>query len=220
MENSRSGRVNAPLTALLVVLLVGVNARDTAVMFPPEQVPKVYGSLALYIPLITMPFYASAVLNNAIQSERTRGSIVPLLNFGGNPVNVWMGKLLATFILSYGVMLIGLIAYVGYIGLYEKQAILIDGPGFFNMLVTMPLVALLLIAVQAFIYWTFKSSTLLAVLIPITIMFGGAELLSRVEVKTPPFFWALVGVVLSICLVGILAVFVSRVPKSKVAGLL
>lgn len=219
LENSRSGWINAPLTALLVVLLVGMNARETVQALPPAQIAQAYGLFALYIPLITMPFYASAVLNNAIQVERTRGSIVPLLNFGGNPVNVWLGKLLGTFFLAYGTMLLGLAAYAGYVLLYERQQIAINELGILNMFVTMPLVALLLIAFQGVLYWVFKSSTLLAVLVPIAILFGGVEILSRVEVTSPPIFLALTAIVLSLCLVGLLAVIVARVPKSKVAGL-
>lgn len=219
LENSRHSWINGPLTALLVVLLVGVNARDAAATLPPTQAAQVYGLLAVYIPLIAMPFYASAVLSNAIQAERTRGGMLPLLIFGSNPAIVWLGKLLGAFILAYIVMLLGVAAYAGYTYLYLEQTIFLNGTGLFNLLITMPVAALVIIAFQAFTYWVFRSSTLLAVLIPIAIMFGGAEILSRIEVANPTFLTALVFILLSLGVIGFLAAIVARFPKSRVAGL-
>lgn len=219
LENSRSGWVNAPLTALLIVLLVGVNAKNMAASFPPEQIPAIYGLLALYIPLITMPFYASSVLNSAINGERSRGSMLPLLSTGKSPELFWLGKLLATFILSYGVMLMAVVAYMGYILFYERQEIFINAQGVFNMLVTTPIIALLVMALQALIFWLFQSSTLIAVLIPLAILFGGAEMLSQIDVVNPSFLTAFMAILLSALLVGILATLVSRIPRSKAAGL-
>ncbi len=217
VEALRSGWVNIPITALLTCILLITKASKPPHTLPPEAARLLKEGVPLFIPLLSMPFYASTVLNRAIQTERMRGGMMPLMTYGGRPSEVWLGKVLASFVLGYVVMLLSAAGYIGY-GAWRGQDVVPPVATLPHMLVTMPLAALTLIALQALLFWVMSRSALLSVILPLLVMFGGAQLVVvlgfiRISGALGVSSW-----IMSLLFVTAFGFIVERYPRDRAAG--
>jgi hypothetical protein len=198
-EGLRSGWTSIPATALVTVLLL-VNAKTRA-------------NLTMFLPLLAMPFYASTVLSRAIQTERLRGGLLPLLVYGGSAAEVWLAKVASAFALAYAAMLLSLGGYVGWTGVFPTM------PALPHLFITMPIASLSLIALQALLFWVMPRSSLLSVIVPITMMFGGAQLIVMLGLRSVSFTSATLAILGSCAIAALSAVVVDRYPRERTAGL-
>lgn len=213
-EALRTGWANIPATALLtVLLLVAKTPREAS----PTAVLLQTG-LAVFLPLLAMPFYASTVLSRSIQTERLRGGLLPLFIYGGSPAEVWLGKVLGAFLLAYVVMLLSLGGYLGY-GLWLGRAVVPSWTALPHLFVTMPVAALSMIALQAALFWMMVRSSLLSVIVSIVVMFGGVQLVVLLGLRPISPIGGAVAMLTSCAVVAALAFAIDRYPRERVAGI-
>ena len=218
LEGLRAGWANIPATAAVAVMLLFSPVASPRGDLSPEALALLQSRLLIFLPLLAMPFYASTVLSRAIQTERMRGGLMPLLVYGGSPAEVWLGKLLGAFALSYVVMLLSLGGYVGW-GTWTGRDVVPAVSVLPQILVIMPVAALSLIAVQALLFWVMGRSALLSVILPIVVMFGGAQLVVLLGLYSLSTATGLLAMLASCVLVAALTVMVARFPRERVAGL-
>lgn len=213
-EALRAGWANLPATAVVtVLLLVAKTPHDSS-----ADAALLQSRLAIFLPLLAMPFYASTVLSRAIQTERLRGGLLPLLVYGGSAAEVWLAKILGAFVLSYGVMLLSLSGYLGY-GAWLGREVLPPWAAVPHVLITMPVAALGLIALQAALFWMIGRSSLLSVIVPIVVMFGGVQLvvlLGLQPISLPTAALAMLG---SLALLAALLLAIHHYPRDRAAGI-
>lgn len=198
-EGLRTGWTSIPATAVVTVLLL-VNAKTRA-------------NLTMFLPLLAMPFYASTVLSRAIQTERLRGGLLPLLIYGGSAAELWLAKVGSAFALAYAVMLLSLAGYTAWTGMFPAASAL---P---HLFITMPIASLSLIALQALLFWVMPRSSLLSVIVPITMMFGGAQLIVMLGLRSVSFTSAILTILGSCAITAVSAIVVDRYPRERTAGL-
>ncbi|HET8772621.1 MAG TPA: hypothetical protein VFP80_02470 [Thermoanaerobaculia bacterium] len=167
-EGLRAGWANIPATALAAVALLATS--------------EARAPFLVFLPLVAMPFHAGTVLSRSIQTERLQGGLLPLLIYGGRPVEVWSAKVAAAFLLAYAASLLALAGFWLFIAPPPAGTL----P---HLLVTMPLASLGLISLEAFLFWVMGNSSMLAVALPLALLFGSAQLVSRIG--TEPLLLAL-----------------------------
>lgn len=217
-EAIRAGWLNIPATAILAVMLLAspvANPRDT---LSPDALALLQARLPIFLPLLAMPFYASTVLNRAIQTERLRGGLLPLLIYGGSAAEVWLAKVLGASILAYLVMLLTLGGYVGY-GAWNGRDLVPAVTALPHILISMPVAALALIALQAVLFWVMGRSPLLNVVLPILIMFGGTQLVVMLGLRAPSAVTGALAVVASLAVLAASTFVIARYPRERAAGL-
>ena len=217
LEGLRAGWANIPATAAVAVMLLFSPVASPHGDVSPEALALLQSRLPIFLPLLAMPFYASTVLSRAIQTERLRGGLMPLLVYGGSPAEVWLGKLLGAFALSYVVMLLSLGGYVGW-GLWTGRDVVPALSVLPHVLITMPLAALSLIALQAVLFWMLGRTAILSVILPIVVMFGGAQLVVLLGLRSISAATGLVAVLASCFVVAVLTAMVARYPRERAAG--
>jgi hypothetical protein len=165
-----------------------------------------------------MPFYGSTVLSRAIQTERLRGGLLPLLVYGGSAAEVWLAKLLGAFFLSYVVMLLSLAGYVGH-GVWAGRNVMPALSALPHVFITMPVAALSLIALQAVLFWIMGRSALLSVVLPLVVMFGGVELVVMLGFGSLSAAMGILSMLASCSVVAMLTMVIARYPRERAAGL-
>jgi hypothetical protein len=218
LEGLRAGWVNIPATAALTVMLLATPMATGRRTLSPEALALLQSRLPIFLPLLAMPFYASTVLSRAIQTERLRGGLLPLLVYGGSAAEVWLAKVLGAFGLSYVVMLLSLGGYVGY-GAWLGRNLMPAASTLPYVLVATPVAALSLIALQALLFWVMARSALLSVVVPIVVMFGGAQLVVLLGLRPISAASGGLAVLASCAIVAASAVVVARYPRERAAGL-
>lgn len=218
LEGVRAGWANIPATAALTVLMLATPMALRRGNLPPEALALLQARLPIFLPLLAMPFYASTVLSRGIQLERLRGGLLPLLIYGGSAAEVWLAKVLGAFSLAYVVMLLSLGGYVGY-GAWFGRHVMPPAAALPHLFITTPLAALSLIALQALLFWVMPRSALLSVVIPLTVMFGGAQLVILLGLRSISGASSALAVLASCAVVGASALVVARYPRERAAGL-
>lgn len=215
LEGVRAGWMNIPaVAALTVMLLVGTPREGLS----PDVLALLQAKLPIFLPLLAMPFYASTVLSRAIQTERLRGGLLPLLVYGGSAAEVWLAKVLGAFMLAYVVMLLSLGGYIGY-GLWAHRDVVPAASALPHVLITMPVAALSLIALQALLFWVMGRSALLSVILPLVVMFGGAQLVILLGLRSISGASGTLAMLASCIVVAVLTMVVARYPRERAAGL-
>lgn len=213
-EALRAGWANIPATALLTVLLLVAKtprgASDAAALMQTR--------LAVFLPLLAMPFYASTVLSRAIQTERMRGGLLPLFIYGGSTAEVWLAKVFGACMLAYVVMLLSLGGYLGY-GLWLGRDVIPPWSALPHLFVTMPVASLSLIGLQAALFWMMGRSSLLSVIVPIVVMFGGAQLVVLLGLHPISLLTAVLAMLTSCAVVAALAFIIHCYPRERAAGI-
>ncbi|HEX7681567.1 MAG TPA: ABC transporter permease [Thermoanaerobaculia bacterium] len=217
LEGVRAGWVNIPATAALTVMLLVASMATSRRTLSPDALAMLQARLPIFLPLLAMPFYASTVLNRAIQTERLRGGLLPLLVYGGSTAEVWLAKVLGAFLLAYVVMLLSLGGYVGY-GVWLGRDFLPSASALPQVLIAMPLAALSLIALQALLFWVMGKSALLSVIVPLVIMFGGTQLVVLLGLRPISGAVGALAPLASCAVVTALAMIVARYPRERAAG--
>lgn len=213
-EALRAGWANIPATALLtVLLLVAKTPREGSDAAAASQT-----GLAVFLPLLAMPFYASTVLSRAIQTERLRGGLLPLFIYGGSPAEVWLGKVFGASILAYVVMLFSLGGYLGY-GVWLGRDVLPPWSALPHLFVTIPVTALSMIALQAALFWMMGRSSLLSVIVSIVVMFGGVQVVVLLGFRPISATATVVAMLTSCAVVAALAFAVHHYPRERAAGI-
>ena len=215
VEGLRAGWVNIPATAMLTVMLLATAKRGA---LPPDALAQLQARLPIFLPLLAMPFYASTVLSRAIQTERLRGGLLPLLIYGGSTAEVWLAKVLGAFSLAYTVMLLSLAGYIGY-GRWVGRDVLPAAAALPQIFITMPVAALSLIAIQALLFWVMGRSALLSVIIPIAVMFGGTQLVLLLGFRPMSATSGVLAMLTSCIVVAVLTIVVAYYPRERAAGL-
>jgi hypothetical protein len=213
-EALRAGWANIPATALLTVLLLVAKTPHGA----SGAAALLQTRLAVFLPLLAMPFYASTVLSRAIQTERLRGGLLPLFIYGGSTAEVWLAKVLGASILAYVVMLLSLGGYLGY-GLQLGRDVIPPWSALPHLFVTMPVAALSLIALQAALFWMMGRSSLLSVIVPLVVMFGGAQLVVLLGLRPISPLTAVLAMLASCAVVATLVLIVHHYPRERAAGI-
>jgi len=217
IEGLRAGWANIPATAAVAVMLL-LSPVATPHGASPATLALLQTKLPIFLPLLAMPFYGSTVLSRAIQTERLRGGLLPLLIYGGSTAEVWLGKVLGAVVLSYVVMLLSLGGYLGY-GFWAGRNVLPSASALPHVLITMPFAALSLIALQALLFWMMGRSALLSVILPIVVMFGGAQLVAMLGFRSITGASGTLAMVASFAVVAGSAIAVARFPRERAAGL-
>lgn len=164
-EGLRAGWANIPATALAAVALLATSESRAPFL--------------VFLPLVAMPFHAGTVLSRSIQTERMQGGLLPLLIYGGRPSQVWSAKVAAAFVLAYATTLVALAGFWLFIAPPPSGTL----P---HILLTMPLASLALICLEALLFWVMGNSSMLAVAMPLALLFGSAQLVSRIGTKPLP----------------------------------
>ena len=218
LEGVRAGWANIPATAVLTVMLLVTPLAAARRTLSPEALALLQATLPIFLPLLAMPFYASTVLSRAIQTERLRGGLLPLLIYGGSAAEVWLAKVLGAFSLAYVVMLLSLGGYIGY-GVWLGRNFVPAVSALPYVLIAMPVVALSLIALQAMLFWMMGRSALLSVIVPIVVMFGGAQLVVMLGFRSISGASGVLAMLGSCAVVAALTMVVARYPRERAAGL-
>ena len=211
LEALRAGWANIPLTAAVTVVLL------VRIPYGGPAATALRARILMFMPLLAMPFYASTVLSRAIQTERLRGGLLPLLVYGGPPAEVWLAKLLGAFSLAYGVMLLSLGGYVGY-GAWEGYNWMPPLAAVPYIMLTMPVIALSLIALEGILFWVMARSAMLSVAVPIVLMFGGAQLVITLGSRSISATTASLAMLASCAVVVALTMVVALYPRERAAG--
>lgn len=183
-EGLRAGWANIPATALAAVALLATS--------------EARAPFLVFLPLVAMPFHAGTVLSRSIQTERAQGGLLPLLIYGGHPSEVWAAKVAAAFLLAYATSLLALAGFWLCIAPPPSGTL----P---HLLVTMPIASLGLISLEGLLFWVMGNSSLLAVALPLALLFGSAQLVSRIG--TAPLLLAIASILAS----GTMLLLVDRV---------
>lgn len=214
-EGVRAGWANIPATAAVTVMLLATaTPRGIA---SSDAVALLQAQIAVFLPLLAMPFYASTVLNRAIQTERMRGGFLPLFIYGGSTAEVWLAKVLGAFLLAYIVMLLSLGGYIGY-GEWLGRDFIPPWAALPHVFITIPIAALSLIALQALLFWVMGRSALLSVVVPIVVMFGGVQLIVLLGFRPVTPATAALSILTSCLVVTGSAYIVHRYPRERAAG--
>jgi len=216
VEGLRSGWLNIPATAAVSVMLLLAPLSRSGLT--PAAAALLQARIAIFLPLLAMPFFAGTMLSRAIQTERLRGGLLPLLVYGGSPAEVWLSKVLGAFALSYGVMLLSLGGYIGY-GRWHGRDLLPALSALPYVFVVMPIAALSLIAAQALLFWVMGRSALVSVILPLVILFGGAQLVAFLGLGPVSAKAGGAAVLVSAIVVAVLAMAVHAYPRERAAGL-
>lgn len=142
--------------------------RNYAAMMTQPAVLRMTVTISLtYIPLIVIPFYANAIMVRSLVEEKMKQSLMPLLATGVDPAVVWLTKLLTAFCLSYLLSLISVLLNYGMIRLYYGLDVTVSSGALLYLLVALPVVALALQAVMAFLFWTLRQGNIVASMVPV-----------------------------------------------------
>ena len=218
VEGLRAGWANIPAIAVLTVMLLATPMGTARRSLSPEALSLLMARLPIFLPLLAMPFYASAVLSRAIQTERLRGGLLPLLIYGGSPAEVWLSKVLGAFSLAYVVMLLSLGGYISY-GAWLGRDYAPAASALPYVLIAMPVAALSLIALQALLFWVMGRSALLSVVVPLVVMFGGAQLVVVLGFRSISAASGALAMLASCAVVAASTVVVARYPRERASGL-
>jgi len=218
IEGLRAGGRNIPFTAALMVVMLITTVSGRRAALTPGALSLLQAQLPVFLPLLAIPFYASTVLTRAIQTERLRGGLVPLLIHGGSAAEVWLAKVAGAFALAYGVMLLSLGGYAAY-GAWSGRHLAPSLAALPHLLVTMPLAALSVIALQALLFWVMPRSALLSVIVPLTVLFGGTQLVVLWALRPLSLTGAALAVVSSGLVLGLSALVEAHYPRERAAGL-
>ncbi|HEX7677925.1 MAG TPA: hypothetical protein VF713_07375 [Thermoanaerobaculia bacterium] len=218
IEGVRAGWANIPVTALLTVMLLAAQMSSARRTMSPDAIALLQTRLPIFLPLLAMPFYASTVLSRAIQTERLRGGLLPLLVYGGNAAEIWLAKVLGAFLLAYVVVLLSLGGYVGY-GAWIGRDFTPALSALPHVLLAMPVAALSLIALQALLFWVMGRTALLSVIVPLAVMFGGTQLVVLLGFRSISVTSDALAMLASCALVVALAMIVANYPRERAAGL-
>jgi hypothetical protein len=218
LEGLRAGWANIPATAVLTVMLLIAPLASSRRTLAPELLALLQARLPIFLPLLAMPFFASTVLSRAIQTERLRGGLLPLLVYGGSAAEVWLAKVLGAFLLAYVVMLLSISGYIGY-GAWLGRDFAPAASALPMVLIAMPVAALSLIAVQALLFWVMGRSALLSVIVPIVVMFGGTQLVVMLGFRSISAAVGALTMLASCLVVAALTAVVARYPRERAAGL-
>lgn len=194
-EGWRTGWGNIPAAALAALMLLA---------WSPSR-----AHLVLFLPLLSMPFLGATVLNRSIQTERLRGGLTPLLIYGGRRAEPWLAKVAAAFALAYLTVPLALAGYVFRFGAPAAGSIV-------HLLVTIPMAALGVIALEAALFWMLGRSSLLTVVLPLALLFSTAPLVARLGGGAPSAAGALVIAGGASVLVALLAMAIDRYPLERV----
>lgn len=193
-EGIRAGWANIPATAIAAVLLLAAT--------------KTQSGLVLYLPLVVMPFHAGTVLSRSIQTERLRGGLLPLAIYGGRMSEVWLAKVAGAFVLAYGTTFLALIIQ----SIWTGAPTLVSLP---HLLLTMPLASLALIGLQGLLLWIVARSSILTTVLPLTLLFGSAQLIARFATAPPSLGAAFTIVTLSCTCLALQTLIVDRYPRER-----
>ncbi len=218
IEGLRAGWANIPATAAVTVMLLASPLANPSGKLSPDALALLQARLPIFLPLLAMPFYGSTVLSRAIQTERLRGGLLPLLVYGGSTAEVWLSKVLGAFALSYVVMLLSLAGYIGH-GAWAGRDVMPALSALPHVLVTMPVAALSMIALQALLFWVMGRSALLSVVLPIVVMFGGVQLVVLLGFGSLSPAAGIVSMLASCAVVTLLTLAIARFPRERAAGL-
>lgn len=220
-ESFRTVRLYVLLTLIYSTFLQWFIIRNYVSMLAsnPEAL-RMGASLSLmYVALMVIPFFANTMLTRSLVEERIKQSLMPLLATGINPGVVWLTKLLTASAVSYLVALVSVLVDILMIRFYFQLEVVLTVPILVSALFFSPLMALGLLAIMAFLFWTVRQANFVAAFLPVVISLGVWSYVSSRPATEAVLYLILLALVAPPLLVTICTLGISRLRRQHIVGL-
>ncbi|GIW56041.1 MAG: hypothetical protein WHU94_13890 [Thermogemmata sp.] len=152
---------------------------------------------------VVIPFLAMSMMQRRFIREQLLGSLVPVLCTGVRIGDIWLAKVLSSFLVGYGAALVALAANTVLIKLYLEEAVVWSGALLAVVLVVSPMGCLMVVGVMGLLVFAIRT-TAFAGFLPLLILMGlqvfWHKLVTR-PVLLSGVYLAVVGAVVTLALV-------------------
>lgn len=152
---------------------------------------------------VVIPFLAMSMMQRRFIREQLLGSLVPVLCTGVRIGDIWLAKVLSSFLVGYGAALVALAANTVLIKLYLGEAVVWSGALLAVVLVVSPMGCLMVVGVMGLLVFAIRT-TAFAGFLPWLILMGVQvfwhKLVTR-PVLLSGVYLAVVGAVVTLALV-------------------
>jgi hypothetical protein len=196
--------VSPGLAVAVQFLMLRQLERSGGGMLAGVGVNEVAAASLMFAGPVVIPFLALSMIQRRFIREQLLGSLVPVLCTGVRIGDIWLAKVLSTFLVGYGAGLVALVANAVLIKLYLGEAVAWSGALLAVVLVVSPMVCLAVVGVMGLLVFAIRT-TVFAGLLPMLIVVGlqvfWQKLVTRPDVLLSGVFLVVVGAVVMLALV-------------------
>ncbi|MCL6591513.1 MAG: ABC transporter permease [Firmicutes bacterium] len=175
VEGMRTSWFFIPLTIAFVVgmqyLPVAQILNNKEIL--PLQKGMFLAMIAIYLPVMTIPFFGNVILFRSLYEERRQKSIHVLFASGVSPLSVWTGKVFLVTLLSYLISVITFVVFWLSVKLYTGFSLVMTVRLWLLIMLVMPMASIGILSLAAWSYWAFRNAAqLVGLLMPILTSLG------------------------------------------------
>lgn len=174
------------------------------------------GNLVMYLVMMVMVMMGQDLCFHYYQNERKDKIINILLAMGMNKVDLWIGKNIVIFIVSYITTVLSIILNFILIRVIFQFWIMVTPLQCILALVTMPILCMGFLLIISLTYWCFKKNSVVSILLPMITFLTIWNLSLKLVKKYPNYYLILISLAIGIILSALSIGLLKRIPKENI----
>jgi hypothetical protein len=174
------------------------------------------GYLLIYLDLMLLLFFGHTLINRFVYEEKTQKTICIMLGSGMSKTAMWAAKLLATFLMSYAILLVSIASHMivtkVIYGIWIQFTLISGLLVFFSI----PMLCFGFLSLVSVAYWFFSNMQVFSFVFPLVTYLGIWNIAVKLVTLTYPVPLVFVTVLIGIICFLIAFVLVKHIPKERI----